>query len=222
MNTYILFFVFTVPLLINAQNKEINKFNENDNIHGLWMFYDDSNNLIFESKYDDAKPIGVLKYYKDNKVTLEIEYIDSLKNFRWKKYEEDTLSGISIYNDSLKEREFIDDYGNKLNEDERKGISSNYEVMCYYPGGITKLYEYLKNSIKQPEIKKGKTQPSGTSYVGFKIDKKGNVTDVKLVKGFSKPHDDEAIRVISSMPRWNPATQRGYPVIINQTIPIKW
>ena len=57
----------------------------------------------------------------------------------------------------------------------------------------------------------------GRVLVSFVIDEKGNVTDVKVIRGIHTSLDDEAVRVISASPRWRPGRMAGKKVKVHMT-----
>lgn len=62
----------------------------------------------------------------------------------------------------------------------------------------------------------------GIVHVQFIIEKNGSVSNVKVAKSDSPLLDDEAIRVISSMPKWKPAKQKGKKVRVSYALPVKF
>ncbi|HRZ77317.1 MAG TPA: energy transducer TonB, partial [Bacteroidales bacterium] len=62
----------------------------------------------------------------------------------------------------------------------------------------------------------------GTVYVTFVVEKNGAVTDVRVLRGIGGGCDEEAIRVIQAMPKWNAGKQRGKPVRVQFNMPIKF
>ena len=60
----------------------------------------------------------------------------------------------------------------------------------------------------------------GRVTVQFTIDKDGSVKDVKVLRGADSTLDKEAVRVISSSPKWTPGKQRGKAVKVKYTFPI--
>jgi len=60
----------------------------------------------------------------------------------------------------------------------------------------------------------------GRVFVQFVIEKDGNLTNVKVIRGVDVILDKEAIRVVESSPKWNPGLQRGKPVRVSYTFPI--
>ena len=62
----------------------------------------------------------------------------------------------------------------------------------------------------------------GTVYVTFVVEHDGSVTDVRILRGIGGGCDEEAVRVINSMPKWNAGKQRGKPVRVQFNMPIKF
>lgn len=90
-----------------------------------------------------------------------------------------------------------------------------------YPGGDEARIKYLAENIKYPQMAR-ESQIQGTVYVTFVVEKDGRVRDVRVLRGIGGGCDEEAIRVIQNMPRWNPGKQRGKPVRVQFNMPIKF
>ena len=95
------------------------------------------------------------------------------------------------------------------------------EEMPSFPGGEVKLVEYIAKNLNYPQeaIEKG---IEGRVFVGFIIDVDGSVTDVKLLRGIGGGCDEEAIRVIKSLPKWRPAKQNGVFSRFSYQIPVNF
>jgi TonB family protein len=98
-------------------------------------------------------------------------------------------------------------------------ISDNGERMPEFPGGQDGLHKFLSENIHFPEKVK-KRGISGKVYVQFLITATGAVTNAKVVRGVGGWCDEEAIRVVSMMPNWAPAEQRGKKVSVLFNVPI--
>ncbi|MGB0175696.1 MAG: energy transducer TonB, partial [Owenweeksia sp.] len=59
----------------------------------------------------------------------------------------------------------------------------------------------------------------GRVYVDFVIERNGSISNVTVVRGVDPLLDDEAVRVIKSLPKFQPAKQRGKPVRMRFTMP---
>ncbi|WP_231426775.1 MULTISPECIES: energy transducer TonB [Pedobacter] len=106
------------------------------------------------------------------------------------------------------------------NGDKKAALKSG--IQPEFPGGSTKLYSYLAKNIKYPEqAKKDKTQ--GKVMLSFNVEQDGSLTDLEVVKGLSKETDAEALRVMKTAPRWNPAIdQDGHPVKVKYQMAINF
>ncbi|MBT5273981.1 MAG: energy transducer TonB [Flavobacteriales bacterium] len=95
------------------------------------------------------------------------------------------------------------------------------ENMPEFPGGDLGLMKYIQKNVKYPAIAK-EYNITGKVYVSFIVDKKGSVTNVKIVRGVDKNLDAEAMRVVKSLPKYKPGKQRGKSVRVMFTIPINF
>jgi len=85
------------------------------------------------------------------------------------------------------------------------------------------MKKFIQTNIKRPEeaVKKG---IKGTSYITFIVEPDGSVTNGKVLKGIPGGQilDDEALRVVKLMPKWNPGKQDGKFVRVAFCLPIKF
>lgn len=86
-------------------------------------------------------------------------------------------------------------------------------------GGMMGLMRYLRDNMKYPTVAQ-ETGTEGRVTVQFVVNKDGSIVDVKVAKGIDPYLDKEAVRVISSMPKWKPGKQRGVPVRCKFTVPV--
>ena len=92
------------------------------------------------------------------------------------------------------------------------------DQMPEYPGGTDALLKFIDANIKYPAEAKQKGI-EGKVLVQFIIDEKGNVVDLKVLKGIGYGCDEEAVRVCRMMRRWIPGKQNGKPVPVRMVIP---
>jgi len=104
---------------------------------------------------------------------------------------------------------------------EKEEVFTFAEEMPSFPGGDEELYAYIGQNIQYPEIAK-KAGTEGKVIVEFTVGKDGRVGNVRVLKGIGAGCDEEAVRVIRSMPRWNPGKQNGVPVPVRITVPIQF
>ena len=93
------------------------------------------------------------------------------------------------------------------------------EVMPQYPGGPNEMMRYIQENIKYPQSAKA-NKIEGRVFVTFVVEKDGSITNAAVMRGIDKECDAEALRVVSSMPKWTPGQQDGKNVRTQFTIPI--
>jgi protein TonB len=94
------------------------------------------------------------------------------------------------------------------------------EDMPKFKGGGTEAFRvWIGQNLRYPEIA-AENGISGRVFVQFAIDSKGEICDVKVVRGVDPALDKEAVRVVKSSPTWTPGKQRGRPVKVQFTFPI--
>jgi protein TonB len=98
-------------------------------------------------------------------------------------------------------------------------IVTEPEIEAEFPGGVPGMFKYISENIKYPESAI-KNKEEGKVYVSFIVESTGEVTDVKIIRGVSEQLDAEAIRVIESMPKWEPAKLNNIAVRTENKLPI--
>jgi protein TonB len=104
---------------------------------------------------------------------------------------------------------------------EEAPIFTVVESMPEFKGGMQQLYEYLGNNIKYPVMAK-ESGIQGKVYVTFVVERDGSITDVRVLRGIGGGCDEEAVRVVQSMPNWTPGMQRGKPVRVQYNLPVRF
>jgi protein TonB len=88
-------------------------------------------------------------------------------------------------------------------------------------GGYEAFYAEIARKLKYPTSAK-RMGIEGKVYVQFIINRDGSMTDFSIVRGIGSGCDEEALRVMKSMPKWSPGKQRGRPVRVQMIIPIRF
>ena len=95
------------------------------------------------------------------------------------------------------------------------------EQMPEFPGGQQELMNFLMKNVKYPKVAQDKgTQ--GRVILQFVVNKDGSVVEPTVVKSVSPELDQEALRVIKMMPKWQPGKQNGEVVRVKYTIPVSF
>lgn len=102
---------------------------------------------------------------------------------------------------------------------QRREIFTAVEQNPEFVGGQAKMYQYLGENIKYPAAAQ-RANISGRVFVKFVVEDDGSIGDVNVMKGIGFGCDEEAIRVVKSMPRWKPGVQNGKNVRVYYNMPI--
>ncbi len=106
-------------------------------------------------------------------------------------------------------------------EEEEAEVFFIVENMPEFPGGDVALRKHIAQNVVYPEIAK-ENGLQGKVFVQFVINQKGEVENVKIARGVDPTLDKEAIRVVQTLPKWKPGSQRGKPVKVSYTVPINF
>lgn len=118
----------------------------------------------------------------------------------------------------------------KLIEAKRKQGSEEKDPDLYFivedmptfrGGSLENFRNYIQEAIEYPPIAK-ENGIRGTVYVNFVVNKKGEITSIKIVRGVDPSLDNEVIHALKSAPKWSPGKQRGKRVKVSMSIPVKF
>lgn len=93
------------------------------------------------------------------------------------------------------------------------------EKMPSFPGGDVELLKYIAANIKYPKGSQDNGE-QGRVICSFIVGRDGSVNNPEVLRGVTPLLNEEAVRVINTMPRWNPGMQRGKAVAVKYTVPI--
>ena len=109
-----------------------------------------------------------------------------------------------------------------VEEEEEDVVFEVVESMPEFPGGSLAMMKYIAENIKYPAIAQ-ENGIQGRVICQFVVEKDGKVSDVRVVRSSGEASlDKEAVRVINSMPKWNPGKQRGQLVRVKYTAPVSF
>jgi protein TonB len=109
----------------------------------------------------------------------------------------------------------------KSEVDKTNQVYTFVEHMPQFPGGDDELFKYIGKSIKYPKKAK-KKGIQGTVYITFVVEIDGTLSGIKVLRGVHKDIDKEAIRTISTMPKWKNGSHRDTPARVQMNLPIRF
>jgi TonB family protein len=207
---------------------------EVDNRLGIWEYWYDNHQKQREETYT---PEGKLKIdnYWDNKgkqllkngtgfyeftdeldVTTEKGYFKNYaKDGAWVGYFED---GKMYFQEEWQAGKLIKGVSHDLKGDTYTYTEAEYHTTPYFQGGMTELVKYLKKTMKYPKEAQ-RAGVEGKVSVRFIVDTEGNIKDVQLINSISYLNE-EALRIVQTMPKWKPALLRGQKIVSQYVLPI--
>ena len=168
----------------------------------------------------EAKKKNKTYIFNTNFEQVDIAYINNLRAKRKKK--------LDAQRKKMEERfanqDLISTDYEYFNESKKKNSKTIYDVVSkspQFPGGAQKMQNFITQNLTYPaEALSENIQ--GTVWVEFVVNKDGTIEQEKIIKGVKKPLNNEAIRIVKSMPNWTPGEQSGKKVNVRYTIPIKF
>lgn len=86
-------------------------------------------------------------------------------------------------------------------------------------GDANEFSKWVNSRLVYPEIAK-ENGVQGRVTLQFTVESDGRVTNVKVLRGVDPSLDKEAVRVVSSSPKWKPGRQRDRAVKVTYTFPV--
>ena len=122
------------------------------------------------------------------------------------------LQGIS-------EQEYLIQKERELEQELETKVFVVVEQMPEFPGGLSACMSYIARNVKYPTIAL-ENGIQGRVVVQFCVEKDGSISNTVATKSVNPYLDKEALRVVSSMPKWTPGKQKGKPVRVKYTLPV--
>ncbi len=126
--------------------------------------------------------------------------------------------GGTVNIDDLKENQTV---GGTAGQEMEEEVFTVVEQPPAFPGGENALLKYISDHLKYPQIAL-EQEIQGVVLLRFVVLPNGAVGDVFVVQGLDSNCDREAVRVVKSLPRFNPGRQQGKPVSVWFTLPIRF
>jgi TonB family protein len=175
----------------NGQVRERGEYHHGQRT-GRWLTVHSNGQKRSEGHYEAGIPTGEWRYYYNNGQLAAVEQENSGK-----------LPALTFYNQD----------GTQV-----QGTSQR-RLQPVFPGGEASLIEYLAQHTEYPKDarRKGIT---GKVYVSYTVEEDGRIGQVHIVRGLSPDIDIEALRVVKSLPKFQPGREYNVPTAFTYTVPI--
>jgi TonB family protein len=108
-----------------------------------------------------------------------------------------------------------------LGNGEGGASGSNLDRFPVFPGGTEGVRRYLELNVKYP-LQAIKQKINGVVLVSFRVNKLGDVDNIKVERSINPLIDEEAIKALQGMPRWKPGLRHGRPINVTFVIPVNF
>lgn len=100
-----------------------------------------------------------------------------------------------------------------------EGVVKIPDEDAQFPGGFQDFKKFVASNLTYPN---NQFDYQGTVYVYFIVESDGCITNAKIIRGISEELDEEALRLVGSMPNWIPAKKNGKVVATDVRLPIRF
>ncbi len=153
---------------------------------------------------------------EDVKAEDEIKSADELQ-------ETETAFGQTNFDQGTDDRNVVREHKDEVIVEEKtpepEQVFTAVEQMPAFPGGDAELMKYLSTHINYPPMAM-ENNVQGRVIVQFVVTKTGKVGEVKVVRGVDRDLDNEAVRVVKSLPDFIPGRMNGQAVNVWYTLPV--
>ena len=156
------------------------------------------------------------EWYENGQLRKEIDYVKGKYNGKVLTYWE---NGQLKRDDNFQDGKSIN--GKCFGADGKEINYYPYEIMPEFPGGEYALMQYIAKNLKYP-VRMQEQKIQGKVVIGFYVEKNGWISDIEVMRSVSYGLDDEAKRVVNSLPKWKPGMQDGEIVRVHYALPISY
>ena len=196
---------------IEYKGEIINSLNKDEQQTGIWKLYDEKNNILISTQFKNGKIITNTEYYKDSKLIASYKGNDQLEIYKDNK----TVKG-TFFRKEDNSQTILGENGIELDDETLRYFYFSSQVNPMFYGGSQKLFQFISDNIDRKSIKNNK----GKVKVKFIIDIKGRTRQIEIIESSNPEINNEAIRIVSILPRWQPGHQGGAFVWCSYVIPI--
>ena len=167
---------------------------------------------IVDNKFEGKS----FKWYENGQLKSDIEWSNGQYNGNVQTY---WKNGMIKRKDSYSENKFKS--GNCYDSTGKKISHFELEQMPKYKSGDQKLLQDISNNLKYPKMSRD-LRIQGTVIVRFSINKLGSISNIEVLQGINPELNKEAVRVIGTLKKFQPAYYDGEPIDFYYMIPLNF
>jgi len=184
---------------IKYEGETINRIDKDGKKQGVWKLFDTKRAIMVVGNMENDVFISNIEYYQNGKLVVSqnkdkgeyVFYVDS-KAVRAK---------TIVEKDEYK---IVAENGETLEEVILANFKSIGSLAPFFYGAPNAMQNFLNN-----EMNKKKWNDSGKVKFNFIVDKNGWITEVKVAESGNETLNEDAIRIVEKMPRWQPGFDKG-------------
>ncbi len=176
------------------------------------------------NEIDPLKKNGKCTFYFENgQKESEGNYVKNEKNGVWITWDKDGKDSSVIECFPGKMYKNIRISKNQETVNDKLNVLYPIQVNGEFPGGELAMQDFIIENIVYP-VKEKKEGIVGTCYLTFVIETDGTLSNIRILRGVpgGEGYDQEAMRIIRSMPKWKPGMQYGKIVRVQFNLPIRF
>ncbi|MFP9099898.1 TonB family protein [Flavobacterium sp. RHBU_24] len=197
---------------IEFNGEKINAIDADNHPTGIWKIFgtNDNHQIAVVTEFSKGERIADTNYYIDSKLFATCKMDGIIQIIKGT----ETIEA-QFYRDAAGRTSLVDADGNELSSEIMKYFFSNSSIQAVPYGGMQSFYKFIGQNA-DPKLKGVK----GKVVVKFTTSNIGKSQDIEIVSSTNDKLNNEAIRLISIMPRWQPGLQQNGLVRCTYTIPL--
>jgi TonB family protein len=189
------------------KGENINELDANGNKIGIWKLFDEDNGVKIITDFSNQE-FPITNFFKNEKLIATFD-----QNKRLEILKDNKIIKVDYFYKENGAQTLIYQNGKELEDELISYFSQVAFVKAMFYGGINELFSFIGNNFNN-------NGQNGSVKVKFVVDRNGSPTNIEVVESSNPKLNEEAIRVISISPRWQPTHQGGDFVNTPFMIPI--
>ncbi len=132
-----------------------------------------------------------------------------------------TIEEKTVATDNAASSQFSKQAELKNIEEDERPYAVVEDMPTFNGGDVNKFRDWVAHNVNYPSIAK-ENGIQGKVYIMFIVDKNGDLTDAKIMRGVDPSLDNEALRIVRSSPKWKPGMQKGEAVNVRYAITVNF
>ena len=110
----------------------------------------------------------------------------------------------------------------QIDTSEKEYLFVDPEIPPQFPGGDIALLKFVQSNTVYPAVQMDDTLVEHRVIINFTVTEHGKVSNIVVRRSAGKAFDDEALRIVSLLPDFEPGKQGGKPIKMQYTLPIRF